>query len=240
MINETYPFFFRAYFKNGYVSDWQYIGSYQFGDGSFPASRLNGNLTNSSGTIDGFKVYSYGLTIDGMDISSIKEDIFRIEIGRGICNPTILGTGIFVPASSTNSSLALGGSYNTGYYTGAADGTQYGSSISDSNDLRYFGFFICPDWMTGDVKPEFQNGDYLINYGQMEVKKYQYGVSGGENKFGAYYDQSGYPQFIGSVPTPVSVLIEDAQYVAFNTDSRVLKNDTASIVTGKQIGRAHV
>ena len=106
MINETYPFFFRAYFKNGYVSDWQCIGSYQFGDGSFPASRIGSTLTTTSGTVAGYKALSYGLTIDGMDISSIKEDIFRIEIGRGICNPTIPGTGIFLPASSSNSSLS--------------------------------------------------------------------------------------------------------------------------------------
>jgi len=229
MINETYPFFFRAYFKNGYVSDWQYIGSYQFGDGSFPASRIGSTLTTTSGTVAGYKVLSYGLTIDGMDISSIKEDIFRIEIGRGICNPTILGTGIFLPASSSNSSLSLGGSFNTGYYTGAANGALYGANVNDTDNLRYFGLFICPDWMTGDVKPEFQNGDYLINYGQMEYRKQQFGYPGAANKFGGSFDMNGYPQYIGSTPTPVIVLIEDAQYVAFNTDSRVLKNDTASL-----------
>jgi hypothetical protein len=221
MVNERYSFFGRVEYKTGLKGEWHPIGKYRFDNGiSFPAAVSDADLTDTVSTEDA-KVYSYGLTINGLDITSIKDKIRRIEIGRALCNPTILGTGVFI--ASNGSTGGSGGFFNTGLYTGNTDAATYGSVNNDTSNNRYFGMMLSPDWMTGDLKPQFQTGDKLIVYGTPAPYASQI-IAGGSNKWGGYKEFFGY--FFAN---PVSVIdIEDAAYTEFNTNSRVLKNDIAN------------
>jgi len=227
MVNETYPFYGRAHYTNGYVSSWYYIGNYRFDGGGTYATLANGSITTSA-AIASMKVLSHGLTINGLDISTIKSSISKIEIGRGICNPTILGTGVFIPAHGTIGGTD-GGKFKTGYYAGDIDGTSasYGSVVAAASALRYHGFMICPDWMTGE-KPTFQSGDYLIVYGVGRYLSNSSLIVGADAKYGAYREFTGafLPLQTGS-PGVYAATILDAEYTEFNTNSGILKNATA-------------
>lgn len=221
MVNERYNFFARVEYKTGLKGEWHPIGRYRFDNGvSFPAAVTDADLTDTVSTEDA-KVYSYGLTINGLDITSIKDKIRRIEIGRAVCNPTILGTGVFI--ASNGSTGGAGGFFNTGLYTGNTDASTYGTVNNSTSNNRYFGLMLSPDWATGDLKPQFQTGDKLIVYGTPAPYASQV-IAGGSNKWGSYKEFFGY--FFAN---PVSVIdIEDAAYTEFNTNSRVLKNDIAN------------
>jgi len=224
MVNETYPFFIKLHYDNGYVSKWRDVGNRTFNGGGTYASIANGRLTsNTPGT---YKVYSYGATVSGINISSIRGRVNKIEIGRGVCNPTVLATGQFIPSHSTNAAANLGGSFNVGVYTGNSNGDSvgYGTYINNSNDLRYFGVMVSPDWLTSDSKPDFQPGDYLIVYGSMAVTSKKFNYPG--TSFGGYVEFNGYSNKAGD---PVAINIVDAVYAPYNTQTRILKNDALSL-----------
>lgn len=223
MVNERYNFFARVEYKTGLKGEWHPIGQYRFDNGfSFPAQVEDGHLTDGTASEDA-KVYSYGLTINGLDITSIKDKITRIEIGRAICNPTILATGVFI--ASNGSTGGSGGFFNTGLYTGNTDSATYGSVNNSTSDNRYFGMMLSPDWTTGDLKPQFQSGDKLIVYGVPTPYASQI-IAGGSNKWGSYKEFFGF--FAPDTGNVAVIDIEDAAYTPFNTNSRVLKNDIAN------------
>lgn len=227
MVNENYAFFARVYYKTGYISNWYYLGQYRFGNGSFPANLQDGFLQDiSSNTL------TYALTISGLDISSIKDDIYRIEFGRAVCNPTILGTGIFIPSHAFQGGNE-GGTFKTGLYTGNTSGGSYGQNINGSNVVRYFGVMICPDWLING-EPQFKSGDYLINYGQYEPSTSSFVQAGANKKWGSGLDLEG--NFIPfTALSPTSINIADAAPTAFNTNSRILENDTQSLYLGASL-----
>jgi hypothetical protein len=224
MVNETYPYFGRILYDSGYVSQWRYIGTYSFyNGGTLPSTLQDAFLTDTTGTPDA-KVYSYGLTIDGINVSGIKDRVRRIEIGRGICNPTILGTGMFI--ASDSSTGGGGGTFTAGLYTGNTDtANNYGTVNNSTSDNRYFGVMVCPDWATGSVKPQFQDGDYLIVYGSPTEINTSI-TAGAGAKWGVYRNFFG--AFSPLTGSAVSIDIADAAYTEWNTNSRVLKNDTAN------------
>jgi hypothetical protein len=220
-VNERYSFFARVEYNSGLKGDWHPINEYQFSNGNALAEIEDALLTNPSATDT--PAYTYGLTINGINIASIKDKIKRIEIGRAICNPTILGTGVFIPSNSSTG--ASGGTFNTGLYTGNTTAATYGSVFNNTSDNRYFGVMLCPDWATGDVKPQFQEGDQLIVYGSPDILTSQV-IAGGTTKWGSYKEFFG--SFLVGTGSPIVIDIEDAAYCEFNTNSRVLRNDTAN------------
>lgn len=222
MINERYSFYARIKYTSGYLSQWRYLGQYQFGNGNFPSEPSDSFLTDST-SVATSNTNVYALTIDGIDVSSIKDRIEYIEFGRAICNPTILGTGVFIPSDSSTG--GQGGTFNSGLYTGNTDATVYRSANSLTSDNRLFGVMLCPDWATGTIKPEFQDGDQLIVYGVFSGTKSQI-ISGGGSKFGSFWEFSGV--FLGS-GQPYIIDIEDAAYCEWNTNSRVLRNDANNL-----------
>jgi hypothetical protein len=227
MVNEKYAFFARVYYKTGYITNWYYLGQYQFGNGSFPANLQDGFLQDNS-----FNTLTYALTISGLDISSIKDDIYRIEFGRAVCNPTILGTGIFIPSHGIQGGNE-GGTFKSGLYTGNTTGGAYGQNINNSNSVRYFGVMISPDWLISG-EPQFKEGDYLINYGQYEVNLSSFLQAGANTKWGSGVDLKG--NFIPfTALSPASINIADAAPTAFNTNSRILENDAQSLFLGASL-----
>jgi len=225
MVNETYAFFARVLYKSGFTSDWHHIGNYTFNNGGVPYADLPSAYLSTDGFIQTASTYSYGLTISGIDITSIKDDIVRIEIGRAITNPTVLGSGVFI-ASDANSG-ASGGTFTAGLYTGNTDvANTYGSTHNALDPDRYFGIMLCPDWINGQ-KPEYQNGDKLIVYGVAGSITNSAPIIGGTGKWGSYRQFSGaYSPYTGS---PLEIDVLDGEYVPFNTESRVLMNDNANL-----------
>lgn len=230
MVNERYSYFARVEYNSGFKGKWHPLGRYRFDNGNmFPAAIEDGWLTDATATPT-TKVYSYGLTINGLDISSIKNDIKRIEIGRAICSPTILGTGIFI--ASNGSTGGAGGTFNSGLYTGNTNGLTYGDVFNSTNNNRYNGVMLCPDWATGDIKPQFQEGDRLIVYGCPNIYASQI-IAGGNSKWGSYKD------FFGSYFPASGVAsqrgIYDAVYCEWNESSRTLRNDLRNIFLGASL-----
>jgi len=223
MVNEKYSYFGRVEYNTGFKGQWHPMGKYTFDNGNmFPAAVEDGWLTDATAT-ETTKVYSYGLTVNGLDIRTIKSQIKRIEIGRAVCNPTILGTGIFI--ASNGSTGGAGGTFNSGLYTGNTDVATYGSVNNSTSDNRYFGVMICPDWATGDIKPQFQAGDSIIVYGCPNPYASQV-IAGGNTKWGSYKEFFG--SYVPDTGVAVTIEIEDAEYCEWNTNSRVLRNDIAN------------
>lgn len=224
MLNETYPIFARLKYDSGYLSQWRHLGNYQFSNGTFPAILDDGFLTDSSGTDDPI-VYTYGITVDGIDVSTIKDRVLRIEFGRGICEPTVLGTGIFI--ASDGRTGGSGGSFTAGLYTGNTDtANTYGTKNALSSVNRYWGVMICPDWATGTIKPQYQDGDYLICYSIPQRSYAPQVIAGGSSKWGSYREFSG--AFIPFSGSPDTYNVVDAAYVDYRTNSRILRNDAIS------------
>jgi hypothetical protein len=221
MVNETYPFYARVHYKSGYISNWYYVGSYKFSGGSSLATTTNGFLSNISGD-----TLTYGLTINGLDISSIKDEILRIEIGRGLANQSVLGTGIFIPTHKVYGGNE-GGNYNVGLYTGNTSGGSYGQNVANSSSNRYFGVMICPDWLVNGF-PEYQNGDKIVNYGQQDATLASFLIAGANTKWGTGTDLNG--RFVPfTTQTPQEIGVVDAASCDFNTSSRILENDAQSM-----------
>lgn len=224
MINETYAYYGRVYYKNGHVSSWYYMKNYRFDAGTTFAPIINAYLADTTKLSTTVNTVIYALTIAGLDISSIQSEIYGVEIGRAICNPTVLGTGIFIAAHAIDGAAATGGSFKTGTYIGdlgGGVGTVYGNAFLTNNDFRYFGVMVCPDWILGD-KPTFQRGDYIVNYGCPDFA-FNSSVIQGANKSGAFREFGGHYSSFGGNPVKINVV--DGQYVPFNTNSTTLKND---------------
>jgi hypothetical protein len=221
MVNETYPFYGRVHYKSGYISNWYYVGSYKFSGGSSLATTTNAFLSNISGD-----TLTYGLTVNGLDISSIKDDILRIEIGRGLANQSVLGTGIFIPTHKVYGGNE-GGNYNVGLYTGNTSGGAYGLNVANGSSNRYFGVMICPDWLVNGF-PEYQNGDKIVNYGQQDATLASFLIAGANTKWGSGTDLNG--RFVPfTTQTPQEIGVVDAASCDFNTSSRILENDAQSM-----------
>lgn len=231
MVNENYAYFGRILYNSGYISQWRYIGTYGFyNGGSIPSTLQDAFLTDTTGTADS-KVYSYGLTIDGINVTNFKDTIRRIEIGRAICNPTVLGTGMFI--ASDGNTGGSGGTFTAGLYTGNTNtATTYDTVNNSTSNNRYFGVMLCPDWVTGDTKPQFQDGDYLVVYGSPTALTTPI-TAGAGTKWGAYREFFG--AFSPLTGNAVAIDIADAAYTEFNTNSRTLRNDTASLYLGASL-----
>jgi hypothetical protein len=230
MVNESYPFFARLKYANGYLSSWYYLGTYKFnnGNGNSPATLPNGYLTDASSDSINYKTYSYGLTVSGINVTSIRDTVVNIEIGRGICNPTVIGTGMFIASDSSTGGTTTGGSYTAGLNTGNTSATAYGPFHLATDPNRYFGNFVCPDWMTDNVKPQYQSGDFLVVYGANNflITAITQQIAGGGSLWGGYREF--YGAFFPYSGSPTTIDIVDAAYCPFNTPSRMLLNDVAN------------
>lgn len=150
MLNETYAFFMRFHYKNGYISSPYHIGNYTFTD------QNTGQLYNDS--LEQF-TYSYGAVVSGIDVSSIKDSINGVSIWRGECNPKVLGSGVYFNADDFISDY-----YITGEYASIPQGNnRYGLLYNSTNDRRKFGLFFSHD--TRLNKTDYVQGSFMKLYG---------------------------------------------------------------------------
>jgi len=209
-LRETYPFFAKLHYKNGYVSSPYYIGSKTF----LPFGAQFA-FTNKTFDPKDHTVFVNALSINGLDVSSLKDTIDGISIWRGVCNPTILGTGIVMAADNLDAQ-----SYTVGYYSGIpVYNGNYITAIPNNNNARNFGMFISPDTQYNKVQPNA--GDKLIYMGIPMVMNnvgnstggtpYKNPVVQGSGSFAEYYGATAV-----SAVANTEINVTDGQYITFD------------------------
>lgn len=198
MLNETYPFFMRFHYKNGYISSPYYINNYTFNDEG------SGQLYNDD--LETY-TYSYGAVISNINISSVKDRINGVSIWRGECNPTVLGSGVYF-----NSDDFVSDYYIVGEYAGIPQGdNRYALLYNSTNDRRKFGLFFSHD--TRIEKTGYIDGAYLKVYGAPKPFNSLSGLTSGSNV-------ASYAEYLGVQTTSYESsnnTIIDAYYNDFST-----------------------
>jgi len=221
MLNESYPFFARVHYKNGYISSPYYIGTHKF---AFNSTTLNSDkiFTNApSGTGNGNpltqqKAYAYYASINNIPISTLRATADFISIWRGECNPSVLGTGVIMAADN----IVGDKKFSAGLYpSNFTDNCFYPWGATDPQ--RYFGLFISPDTKLNKIK---YSGGKIVTLGAPKVMANNYNILGNQNnnssQFGAYTEYYGSAGKNGS--QEYNVLSGD--YVDFASESQPLFN----------------
>jgi hypothetical protein len=210
-LRESYPFFAKLHYKNGYVSSPYYIGTKTFQ----PHGNQTDAFTNITANPKDHSIYIYGLALNNLDVSTLKDEIDGISIWRGVCNPTILGTGIVMAADNFDAQ-----SYTVGYYPSIpVYNGHYGVAIPTNNDARKFGMFISPDTQYNKVEPNA--GDKLIFMSTAAVMNnvgnstggtpYRNPIVQGSGSFAEYYGARGNGTLANN-----EVTVTDGQYITFD------------------------
>ena len=226
-IRESYPFFAKVHYTNGYVSSPYYIGSKTFTPygGSFA-------FTNSTPDPKDHTVFVNALSIQGLDVSSLADRVDGISIWRGVCNPTILGTGVVFAADNLDAS-----SYTVGYYPSIpVYNGHYNAAISTSDNARNFGMFISPDTQYNKVQPSA--GDKLIFMGTPQVMNnvgnstggtpYVNPVVTGTGSFAEYYGRT----VSGTNVSNTEINITDGEYITFDAAISEANSQLPEITSG--------
>ena len=221
MLNESYPFFARVHYKNGYISSPYYIGTHKF---AFNSTTLNSDkiFTNApSGT--GFgnplsqqNAYAYFANISNIPIDTLRATADYISIWRGECNPSVLGTGVIMAADN----IVGDKNFSAGLYpSNFTNNCFYPWGATDSQ--RYFGLFVSPDTKLNKTR---YSGGKIVTLGAPKVMSNNYNILGKQNnnssQFGAYTEYYGSAGKNGS--QEYNVLAGD--YVDFASESQPLFN----------------
>ena len=212
MLNETYAFFARFHYKNGYISSPYHVGNYQFSDLS------TGSLYTDS---TGASVYSYGAVIDNIDISSIKSQLNGISIWRAVCNPTVLGSGVYFNADQFSSDYFVFGEQASIPVANNNYAVLHGSST----DERRFGVFFSHD--TRINKDTFTNDGFIKMYGAPIPYNNINGLISGD-KYGSF------AEYLGCQTTSYEYSdeqIQDAFYNDFGVYSDIVLRNQSNPVS---------
>lgn len=226
-LRESYPFFAKLHYKNGYVSSPYYIGTKTFA----PPTNQTDAFTNITANPKDHSIYIYGLALNNLDVSTLKDEIDGISIWRGVCNPTILGTGIVMAADNFDAQ-----SYTVGYYPSIpVYNGHYGVAIPTNNDARKFGMFISPDTQYNKVEPNA--GDKLIFMSTAAVMNnvgnstggtpYRNPVVQGSGSFAEYYGARG-----NGTLSSNEVTVTDGQYITFDAAISDPNSQLPPIISG--------
>jgi hypothetical protein len=150
MLDEVYCFAARVHYKNGFVSKPYPIGSGQYvmGSGQNLSSLTTPVTTFSSGV--GAGVYAYALELDGIDITSIRNEIVGISICRAdVTNPRVKSAGAFIRAEDV-AVIGDGTSYFAGFHASRFNVDQFFTGAPAAIDpaksyLKRYGAFLSPD-----------------------------------------------------------------------------------------------
>jgi hypothetical protein len=150
MLSEKYAMFLRFHYKNGYISSPFFAGYF---DNQWNGTDIS--LFTSSTGASTYETYSYFARISGLNVSSIKDKINGVSVWRAECNPTVLGTGIVMPADRFEAE-----EYNAGFYAAipTANGA-YGTLYGPLEDRRFFSMFFSHDTRVNQTQPSA--GDIL-------------------------------------------------------------------------------
>jgi len=216
---ENYCFFIRYNYASGYISNPYYITTSQC-----PISNLTDGNTTSTRTVNiHFPIFS------NIDISSVRDRIVGFSICRGICNPTVMGYGIYMPARQFAPD---------GYYVGQlaslpnGESVNYGSEVPNGDSKRYFGAFVSSDFLSNDGI-NFSSNDKLLVFSQPTILGKQNNIQGGiSTQNGSYVEYLG--DNVGTVNT---YTIQDGQYLKFTgilpdltSYGKYLKNTALNLV----------
>lgn len=213
MINETYPFYVKYHMNDGSISKGFYIDSKNF------TYTTSGHIFTSDYT-DNRKVYAYYPKFGNIPADVLKNmGVIGISIWRGVCNPTVLGTGV-----SLTGSRVIDKVLTFGYYAGVpkTNGYYY-SQFGNTSPLRQYGIFYSPDIHI--AKTQYADGDRLNVFGQPFVYNSDHSSNtvvyndGGSpiNCLGSYAEFSGVANYI----SPQNKVVDDGQYVNFDENTGV-------------------
>jgi len=224
MLNESYPFFARVHYKNGYISSPYYIGTHKF---EFDRTTINSDkiFTTIPATagdggpppISFLNSYAYYAKILNIPVASIRNTADYISIWRGECNPTVLGTGVIMAADKIYGSKTFG----AGLFPSKFSGDTYGATYPAENEQqRKYGMFLSPDTKLNKTK---YSGGKIVTFGcpvvlsnQGTVYGKQYGNSSQFGSYAEYYGSSDYNQ-------SATLNIISGNYVEFASESQPLQ-----------------
>ena len=231
MLNESYPFFARVHYKNGYISSPYFIGTHKF-DFEDSAQYSNKILTNSpipsyllsfgssigvEVPLQDLKAYAYYADIRNIPIASLRSTADYITIWRGECNPTVLGTGVVMAADK----IFGGKTFSAGLFPSKFSDTNYITHVGSGSDTRKFGLFLSPDTKRNKTK---YSGGKLIKFGCPNVMSSENGILGRQvgnvSQFGSYVEY--YGTCDSNEPEEINIL--DGNYVEFGSESQPIYN----------------
>lgn len=190
MAGETYAFFIKFRYKNGYISNPYYINKYTFAQFCL---------------IDNGKPRVFHPVFNNINITSIKDKIDSFSIVRAKCNPTILATGVYMPANNT-----LPAGVGVGYYASQPDNIAYGTIVGQNDPLRKFGAFLSSDLMFSENGLKYSGNDVLNIWGAPQVSSHDPSFDSSTSLNLTF----SYCEYLDSVQlTPQSTFINDSVYV---------------------------
>jgi len=212
MVNESYMYGARVHYTNGYISSPYLLGSGPF---TFEVDTTDTNIFTNNNISD-LDVYAYALNVAGLSTLNGRDDILGVSIWRALYTPSVLATGITLPADSANSS------YEVGYYASIpVSSGQYGTDVVALDKKRKFGMFVSPDVRKNKTQPN--TGDVIQLLGAPVVLNNVNGL-----KFGS--QEGSYAEYTGATDNYLSkttATIADAIYQPFNKKSNItLSNGT--------------
>jgi hypothetical protein len=236
MLDEVYCFAARVHYKNGYVSKPYPIGSGQYvmGDGSNFSSLTTPVQTFSSGV--GAGVYAYGLRLDNIDISSIRNDIVGISICRAeVTTPRVKSAGVFLRAEDV-AVVGSGTSFFAGFHASRFDTDPFFNGAPavtnpDKSYLKRYGAFLSPDTLFNLNDINLGNDELWIygknNYKATKPYSFIKDVLGNQyvGYMAEYCVDTSSEESVGADPT-TRIDIEDVARCEFNAKSTPLFEKT--------------
>jgi hypothetical protein len=226
MLNESYPFFARVHYKNGYISSPYFIGTHKF---AFNSVTLNSDKiftdapsgTGTGNPLSQQNAYAYFANISNIPIGALRATADYISIWRGECNPSVLGTGVIMAADNIYGETR----FSAGLYPSKFTVNSFYPKLATDPE-RKFGIFISPD--TKLNKTQYAGGK-IITLGVPKVMSNNYNIIGKKNNdssiFGAYTEYYGTSTKNGS--QEYNILAGD--YVDFASESQPLFNSTITV-----------
>ena len=218
MLNETYALFMRVHYKNGYISSPYFIG--YFNPTQDP---LNSQVYTNSISSSTYSTYAYYAKINGIDITSIKNNINGISIWRAVCNPTVLGSGVLFTGDDMS-----GSAFRAGYYASIPTTPgDYGSKYGATAIQRRYGMFFSHDTRIAKLAPN--RGDIISYWSPATVLNSVSTYKSGSNflgGFGEYYGEA-----YSAIPTATDINVVDGRYVDFAEAIGVYNPSSPQIVS---------
>ena len=183
---ETYAFFIKFKYKNGYISSPYYIGNH-----TFPFRELTDSQTTANR-----QVYVYHPVFSNINIVSIKDQLDGFSIVRAKCNPSILAAGIVIPANDI-----LPDGMGIGEYASQPDSIKYGTKVPYDDAKRQYGAFISSDLMFGDEGLKYEDNQQLLLYSMPSVLTQSVSIPSSAKQY-SYWS---YTEYLGNDPYGYSV-----------------------------------
>ena len=216
MLNEKYPMFIRLHYKNGYISSPYYLGMF---DNSWGGS--DKSIYSTSTGYDTYTAFAYYANISDIDLTGVISDINGFSIWRGVCNPTILGSGMLFPADNISA-----GQFNAAYYPSIPTTSgAYASAYGATDEQRRFGMFFSHDTRLSKTQPS--DGDTITYFDCPVVLNNVSGYTSSNNLIGSF------AEYYGEISTPISyrLPISDGRYVDFSEAIGTPNANTAPILS---------